>query len=208
MAKFRTNSIDDDQDITTSDEIFVSAIARRIEIFLSGPIKTQENYTKHYQLIRNAGPNDEIYIYINSGGGAVSSALQFIRAMQETQARIVCSAEGECMSAATMIFLYGDTLEVSQNCLFLFHNYSGGSFGKGGEMYDNIIFEREWSKKLLHEIYDGFFSGAEIESMLHNKDIWMHADEVLERAQKCMEYRAALAKQEQEAEDEDDSQLV
>lgn len=206
MAKFRTNSNDDDIDVSdSSSEIFVSAIARRIEIFLSGPIKTQENYTKHYQLIRNAGPNDEIYIYINSGGGAVSSALQFIRAMQETQARIVCSAEGECMSAATMIFLYGDVLEVSGNCLFLFHNYSGGSFGKGGEMYDNILFEREWSKKLLHEIYDGFFSDTEIESMLHNKDIWMHSDEVLIRAQKCMEYRAAKAAQEA---DEDDSESV
>ena len=207
MAKFRTNSIDDDQDITTSDEIFVSAIAKRIEIFLSGPIKTQENYTKHYQLIRNAGPNDEIYIYINSGGGAASSAIQFIRAMQETQARIVCSAEGECMSAATMIFLCGDVIEVSQNCLFLFHNYSGGTFGKGGEMIDQLSFEREWSKRLLHEVYDGFFNDDEIESMLHNKDIWMHADEVLERAQKCMEYRAALAKQ-QDEEDEDDSESV
>lgn len=100
-----------------------------------------------------------------------------------------------------MIFLTGHVLEVTPHSIFMFHNYSGGSFGKGGEMIDQLSFEREWSKRLLHEVYDGFFSDAEIESMLHNRDIWMHADEVLERAQKCMKYRAALAKLEQGAED-------
>lgn len=187
---------------------FSKPIAHGYEFYLSGDIEAPEEYVDWFNVIRNAGPNDSIKIYINSGGGVIDTALQFMRVMSETQAIVTCSVEGTCASAATMIFLSGHALEVTPHSIFLFHNYSGGSFGKGGEMIDQLSFEREWSKRLLHEVYDGFFSDAEIESMLHNKDIWMHADEVLERAQKCMKYRAALAKQEQEAEDEDDSQLV
>jgi hypothetical protein len=40
------------------------------------------------------------------------------------------------MSAATMIFLCADTYEVSEHSMFMFHNYSSATFGKGGEMFD------------------------------------------------------------------------
>ena len=180
---------------------FSKPIAHEYEFYLSGDIEAPEEYVDWFNVIRNAGPNDSIKIYINSGGGVIDTALQFMRVMAETQATITCSVEGSCASAATMIFLTGHVLEVTPHSIFMFHNYSGGSFGKGGEMIDQLSFEREWSKRLLHKVYDGFFSDAEIESMLHNRDIWMHADEVLERADKCMKYRAALAKLEQGAED-------
>lgn len=177
---------------------FSKPIAYEHEFYLSGAIEAPEEYVDWFNTIRNAGPNDSIKIYINSGGGIIDTALQFMRVMAETDATITCSVEGSCASAATMIFLAGHILEVTPHSIFIFHNYSGGTFGKGGEMIDQLSFEREWSKRLLHEVYDGFFNDDEIESMLHNKDIWMHADEVLERAKKCMEYRTALAQQEDE----------
>jgi len=104
-----------------------------------------------------------------------------IRSIQETEASVICSVEGACMSAATMIFLQGSSYEVSDHSMFMFHNYSGGTIGKGGEMYDNIIHEKKWSEKLLREIYEDFLTEVEIESILNNKDIWMDSDEVIAR---------------------------
>ena len=44
--------------------------------------------------------------------------------------------------------------------------------------YDQAVFEREWSTKLMMDVYDGFLSTAEIEQLLASKNIWMHSDEV------------------------------
>lgn len=153
------------------------------EFYLSGHIEDAENYIEWFDTIRNAGPNDTVRLYINSPGGDLYTTLQFLRVMSESEADIITSVEGACMSAATMIFLAGDMQEVTPHSLFMFHNYSGGTFGKGGEQYDQIQFEREWSKNFMREVYRGFLTEAEIESMMHNKDIWMGHTEVIKRLQ-------------------------
>jgi ATP-dependent protease ClpP protease subunit len=107
-----------------------------------------------------------------------------MRVMAESQANIIASVEGACMSAATMIFLAADGFEISENSMFMFHNYSGGTIGKGGEMYDNIMYERKWSDKFMRSVYSGFLTDIEIKSMLENKDIWMDPDEVFKRLNK------------------------
>jgi ATP-dependent protease ClpP protease subunit len=89
--------------------------------------------------------------------------------------------EGACMSAATMIMLAADNIDISDNSMFMFHNYSGGVIGKGGEMYDNIIHERQWSEQLLRDVYDNFLEEDEIQQILDNRDIWMDSDEVVKR---------------------------
>lgn len=109
------------------------------------------------------------------------------------------------MSAATMIFLQGHSMQITPFSLFMFHNYSGGSFGKGGEMYDNIMFERRWSKEFLHEVYKDFLTDAEILSMLDNKDLWMDHKEVESRCVRMMKAREARAKLAQVDEEDDAS---
>jgi hypothetical protein len=88
------------------------------------------------------------------------------------------------MSAATMVFLAADGFEISENSMIMFHNYSGGTIGKGGEMYDNIMYERKWSDKFMRSVYNGFLTDIEIKSMLENKDIWMEPEEVFRRLNK------------------------
>jgi hypothetical protein len=63
----------------------------------------------------------------------------------------------------------------------MFHNYSAGVFGKGGEMFDQLQFERAWSENFLREVYHDFLTPDEIKSMLDNKDIWLTSEQVLAR---------------------------
>jgi ATP-dependent protease ClpP protease subunit len=159
----------------------VKPIGNLITIYLSGEITESENYISAFEAIRYAGENDIVRFNINSPGGDLFTTIQFIRAIAECKAMVVASAEGACMSAATMIFLSADKYEISEHCLFMFHNYSGGTMGKGGEMYDHIINERKWSEKIVHRVYDGFLTDVEIQSILDNKDIWMEGEEVMKR---------------------------
>ena len=152
--------------------------------YLCGEITTPDDYVDWFETIRNASETDIIKIHINSPGGNLFTSVQLMRVMAESQANIIASVEGACMSAATMIFLAADGFEISENSMFMFHNYSGGTIGKGGEMYDNIMYERKWSDKFMRSVYDGFLTDVEIKSMLENKDIWMDPDEVFKRLNK------------------------
>ena len=161
--------------------------------YLVGEITTPDDYVEWYEIIRNATENDVIKIHINSPGGNLFTAVQFMRVMGESQARIIASVEGACMSAATMVFLSADGFEISEHSMFMFHNYSGGTIGKGGEMYDNIMYERKWSDKFMRSIYVDFLTPEEIKSILDNKDIWMEPEEVFKRLNKKEELMIAAA---------------
>jgi len=172
---------------------FTKSVAHVHEFYLSGEITDAEDYIEWFDIIRNANAVDSIRIYINSPGGDLFTTLQFLRAMSDTEATVTTSVEGACMSAATMIFLTGHIQEVTPHSLFMFHDYSSGTFGKGGEQYDQIQFERGWSRKFLTEVYAGFLTEVEIESMMHNKDIWMDSEEVVKRLTALHKAREAEA---------------
>jgi ATP-dependent protease ClpP protease subunit len=172
---------------------FSKPVAQLHEFYLSGPVLDAEEYIDWFDCIRNASEIDTIRIYINSPGGDLYTTLQFLRVMSDTEATIVTSVEGACMSAATMIFLHGHTHEITPHSLFMFHNYSAGTFGKGGEMYDQLQFERKWSENFMRAVYRDFLAEDEIQSMLNNRDIWMTSDEVAQRLEKLQAARAQEA---------------
>ncbi len=164
------------------------------KFYLSGEIKAPSEYISWFETIRSSSENDVVVIHINSYGGDLFTAIQFMRTFAETKANIVASVEGACMSAATIIFLAAKHWEISNHSMFMFYNYSSGSFGKGGEMYDNIIHGREWSKKLWKDVYGGFLSDAEITSILDNKDIWMTGEEVTKRIENKYKVKKVVKK--------------
>jgi ATP-dependent protease ClpP protease subunit len=98
------------------------------------------------------------------------------------------------MSAATFLFLMADVCEISDHSIFMFHNFSGGTVGKGNEMLAQVHHNDKWARGLMESIYEGFFTPEEIDSILDGKDYWMDPDEVTERLQKRNE-KAEAAKE-------------
>lgn len=168
------------------------------EFYLSGEITSPDNYVEWFNTIRHAQEDDTIKIYINSGGGDLFTGIQFLRVLSETDALVVVSVEGLCASAATLVFLAADMFEISDHSSFLFHNYSSGVWGKGGEQYAQVTHERRWSDRLLNNVYEDFLSKEEIKSLLDNRDIWLSSEEVAERMSKRIAAREELAKLEEE----------
>lgn len=161
------------------------------DFYLFGEIAHSEEYSQLLNYIMSLDENDTFRIFVDCEGGDVFSTLAIIRAMRLTKAHTHVVVTGQCSSSVTMLFLQANTYEVEPHCVFMFHNYSGEREGKGGELYDNIVFERKWSEKLLKTVYEGFLSEAEILQILNNKDIWMGADEVLERMGRRARYLSA-----------------
>ena len=174
------------------------------EFYLSGDIESSEDYIDWFDIIRSASPNDILKFYINSSGGDLFTAIQFLRVLSDTDATISVSVEGACMSAATLIFLCGHQFEVSPHSMFMFHNYSSGVMGKGGEMYDRLSHEKEWSEKLLRDVYVDFLTEKEITSILDNKDIWMDGEQCVKRLQKKVKAMEKKAAKRAKSKEEDD----
>lgn len=170
-------------------KILPRPVASIHEFYLTGEISEAENYIEWFDSMRHANDTDVVKIYINSYGGDLFTAIQFMRVMADSPATIIASVEGMCMSAATVVFLCADAYEVTPHSVFMFHNYSGGTIGKGGEMIDQLLHERKWSENLMNAIYRDFMNTNEIKAMLDNKDIWMDGEEVVKRLNVRMEKR-------------------
>ena len=183
------------------------AVVNIHEFYLCGNIESADEYIEWFDTIRHSGPTDVIRLFINSYGGDLFTAIQFMRVLSETDATVIVSVEGACMSAATMIFLCADQFEVSEHSMFMFHNYSGGVMGKGGEMLDQLQHERVWSEKLLRDIYEDFLTEDEIRSMLNNKDLWMDGDEIIKRLE-VKKAKMEAEKAQQEADDIEEAEPV
>lgn len=167
-------------------------IAQIYEFYICGEIESPECYIDMFDCIRHARQDDVVKIYLNSFGGDLFTAIQFLRVLSESHAEVIVSIEGACMSAATLLFLAADSVEITPHSSIMIHNYSSGTFGKGGEMHWQIQHERKWSEHLFEEVYEDFLSLAEIKSVLDGKDIWLDSDEVLDRLTKRAELRKEL----------------
>lgn len=167
-----------------------------MDFYLSGNIGEASEYIEWFHKIRNARPTDVINFHINCPGGNLFTTVQFLQVLDECNAHVIMNVSGACMSAATLIFLQGDEFAINEHSAFLFHNYSGGMIGKGGEMYSNMIHDRKWSEKLFRSQYEGFLTAEEISNLIDDKDIWMDANTVVERLEarnKAREEEAAEA---------------
>lgn len=166
-------------------------LATLFDVYITGPIGEAEDYLELFDKIRNAGENDFIKLHINSPGGYLSTATQFLRCLQETRASVIASIEGECCSAATILMLAAHSFEVSDHSVTMCHTFSSGNMGKGNELRDRANFDTKWSQNYFMDIYNGFLTDNEIKQMMEGKDFWFSADETIERLKKREELRIA-----------------
>ena len=158
--------------------------------YISNVIEDPEFFIEMIHTIKTAGPQDVAYIYLNSPGGRLDTTLQLINAMRISPAKIVTVIEAEAHSAGTMIFLAADEFVVHENTMMMFHNFSGGAFGKGNELKLQVDAVVKWFNKMAVDIYSPFLSDEEIQDLIDGKDIWMEAEEIRDRLKSMVKVQA------------------
>ncbi len=156
-------------------------VANVYDFYLTGVIGDAEKYQDWNQVLRTATENDGVVIHINSNGGEIFTAIQLMRAMGDSNATICASVEGMCMSAATLIFLCADVVEVSEHSHFMLHTYSSGNWGKGSDQLQGVLADDKWARHLFNQVYKGFLKPIEIKELIDGKDFWMNPSEVNKR---------------------------
>lgn len=153
----------------------------RYDYYLTGSIGDAEDYLDLCNILRSATAQDEVVIRIRSGGGSVNTGNMIINAINESEANVIGFIESDCGSMATFIFLACHTWGVSESAEFFCHTCSYGQWGKEHENFAQAEFLRKQSHKQMRARYKNFLSDQEIESVISGTDIYLNADEIMER---------------------------
>jgi ATP-dependent Clp protease protease subunit len=166
--------------------------------YISGYIEDPTQYTEMINRIHTAMESDTIYMHLNTVGGDMSTGIQLMNAMTSTPAHVIASIEGEVSSMGTMIFLSAKEFMVHENSLLMFHNYTGGVWGKGHEQVAALESATKWTEEFMHRIYIPFMTSEEVDRLIKGEDIYMHPPEIIYRLNTMLKIRQLELEAEQE----------
>ena len=189
--KLKTNNEDLNLDLFQHNEQLdysLSSITHnKFEFNLDEDIKEPSYYRNLIEVLNNATEQDLVVLNINSGGGHLDSAISIIDALRNTRANTLAWISGSAYSAAGIIALSCQNLEVGEFATLMCHNSQYGLGGYTTDIKDRAVFEHKMISKIMHSVYKHFLSVDEVEAVLSNKTIWMDADEIVERCTKMQE---------------------
>lgn len=158
-------------------------VLRCIRVYLDEEIKSPKYYRTLLQAAESLSEGDVLHISVNSYGGHLDGALAIIQAMKNTEAHVQVAIDGAAASAAGLIALASPNLLISEYATMMIHAASFGSFGKQGDVLSHAGFVDRRIKAIMQDVYRDFLSEDELKDVLMGREIWLDADEIVERLQ-------------------------
>jgi len=157
---------------------------KRYRLFIGRFFELKKGLHSVFNELLEAGENDILELRINSRGGFVIEGQQFYNIIQEKfSGRVVAYLDNIGYSMGALLFCMADKRVIYQYSDFMFHNYSGGVVGKGGEIKARV----EHHSRVLEEFFyniivkKGFLTKKEFKKMLVGQDYWMDAKQMCKR---------------------------
>lgn len=133
--------------------------------------------------LKALGPVEEITVRINSGGGDVFAAVAIYTRLKEHKAKIAVKIDGWCASAATIIAMAGDIVEISVAGVFMVHDPLAGLMGYYNTTdLGNIVRELEVIKQSIVNCYMTVTdkSEEEIKNLMTDEGSWFTGQEAVD----------------------------
>lgn len=128
----------------------------------------------------NQANNEDLEVEINSGGGSVFAGSEIYTALKSYSGKVTTKVVGLAASAASVIAMAGDKIEISPTGQLMIHNASGGFGGdyremeKGAEILKNV----NATISNAYRLKTGLSSEELLEMM--NKETWLTPQQALE----------------------------
>ncbi len=153
-------------------------------VYIEGFRELKRGLHKVFHELRSASKNDILELRISSGGGLVNEGQQFYNLIEEKfHDRSVAFLDNHGYSMGALLFCMADKRVIYPYSDLMFHNYSGGTLGKGGEMKSRIKHKDKiltsFFKKIIQD--KNFLTKEEFKKMLIGQDYWMDAKEMCKR---------------------------
>lgn len=148
-------------------------------LFLNGVIAEESWYSDdvtpkmfHDELNQYSG---DITVFINSPGGDCFAASEIYTALKEHKGKVTVKIDGIAASAASVIAMAGDMMEMSPTAMLMIHNPSMMLYGEASELEQGIDFLNEVKESIInaYQLKTGL-SRSKI-SHLMDAETWMNA---------------------------------
>ncbi|UCG85305.1 MAG: ATP-dependent Clp protease proteolytic subunit [Gemmatimonadota bacterium] len=180
-----------------SYDIFSRLLMDRI-VFLGTPIDDDVSNIVIAQLLflEADNPERDIYLYINSPGGVISSALAIYDTMQHIQAPVNTICMGMAASAGSFLLAAGaaNKRAALPNARIMMHQPSGGAQGTAADI-EIVAKEILYARQKLNELY-AEHTGQSVETIERDmdRDTFMSAHEAKDYGiiDKVIQHRSEL----------------
>lgn len=132
--------------------------------------------------LRNSGDDDTLTIRIDSSGGYASELYKIKSVIQEKfYGRTTTILDPSGASAAAIIFTFGDKRIAYEHSWIMFHDWSGGAFGKASDVVNRIKFYKQLYDNIAKSELKEFLTKEELNDMLNGKEFWFDIKKLCKR---------------------------
>lgn len=182
LMSLNPTPLNDDNMATNSPQTLITKTDK--EIYFYGPLTDESCFRLHYtleELIKiNKDKNNEIDLYLQTGGGSVLPTFPVVDLIKSSEIPINTIIKGYCASAGTLISVAGSKRYMTNNSLLLIHSLRQET---GGGTFNNIKDTFENSDVIMKLIKNIYLENTEIpEEKLNyffDHDLWLTCDECL-----------------------------
>jgi ATP-dependent protease ClpP protease subunit len=154
-----------------------SKSTKEFDFYIRGDIECFEDYDDLIKEFSKVSSDDSVVIYLNTPGGDCSVGFFIIDQIIQLPCPVHMVVQYPTYSMGAIMALCGDALTIQEDAYIMFHDYSGGSRGKGEETADYVNNYRKVFKDRFNRICTPFLTKKESEKMFEGKDIYIHHDD-------------------------------
>jgi ATP-dependent protease ClpP protease subunit len=160
----------------------VEAEIYRYRIFIDDFMESGPGLHDMYNQLLQAQENDVLELRINSHGGVISELQQFHSIIKNMFfGRTITILDPKGYSCGALIFCMGDTRVVHEYSEIMFHDYSAGFSGKGGELESQVKHNSKFLRTFMKDIIKDFLTDEEFDKMVIGQDFWFDTEEMCKR---------------------------
>ena len=126
------------------------------------------------------GCKGDISVWINSPGGDVFAASQIYAMLKEHKGYIKVKVDGVAASAASVIAMAGDTVEMAPTACLMIHNPATFIFGEVGDLEQGIEMLSEVKEAIINAYEQKTKLSRDMISNMMDAETWMNANKAVE----------------------------
>ena len=147
------------------------------DIYIRGTIKKFEDYDDLVTELANIDEKDSVVVHLNCPGGDCAIGFFLIDQLINLPCPVHMVVEYPTYSMGAIIALCGNKLTIRKGSYIMFHDYSGGTDGKGEESYLYTTNYRKVFKERFTLLCKPFLTQFEINKMFKGEDLYIHYDD-------------------------------
>jgi ATP-dependent protease ClpP protease subunit len=157
---------------------------KQYSVYIDRFYESKKGLHSVFNELRKADSDDTLELRISSGGGSVLEGQQFFNIIIEKfRERTTTYLDNNGYSMGALLFCMSHKRIVYPYSDIMFHNYSQGVYGKGGNVQSKVKHSAQSLEKFFHDLIvdRNFLSEEEFQQMLLGHDFWMDTEEMCKR---------------------------